>query len=124
MTFSFDDKEIHDLHIHSMIKALVDIETSYNMKHRNHFADWHHFKGIFDEEHEETVEELQYYDYCIKKMWSMIRRDATGEEFKDRVEVALKQGWQLLHEVVQMQAVLLKAHKQLNRGELSDQSIL
>lgn len=109
----FGTKEEQDLYVSQTIKNLVYDEVVFNVSNRAMFVDWHHFKGVFDEEHEEALEALCDYQECIKAIWKLARLDADTEAFKERVKIALEQGYELIHETVHMQAVLLKAYHQL-----------
>lgn len=109
----FDTKEKQDIYVAQTIKNLVCDEVAFNTSKRAQFVDWHHFKGVFDEEHEEAIEALDDYQNCIKDIWKLTRLDADTEAFEERAKIALEQGYELIHETVHMQAVLLKAYNQL-----------
>lgn len=51
----FGTKEEQDLYVSQTIKNLVHDEVVFNVSNRAMFVDWHHFKGVFDEEHEEAL---------------------------------------------------------------------
>lgn len=109
----FESKEEQDLYVAQTIKNLVCDEVAFNTSKRAPIHSWHEFYGLFEEEKQEAQEEMSSYLEHVNRVFTLARMDAPREAFEERAVIAITQGWELMHEVVHMQAVLMKAYKQL-----------
>lgn len=110
-------KEEKNQYILNMIKNLIYDQTAFNIDNRPLIHSFHEMHSLMQEEHEETIKELEWLDAEKAKLWELIKADKEEREILKHLNCIVERIISMIQEAVHEAAVAQKVLTMLESKE-------